>query len=242
MNFTNMCTRTEQYMDRTDLHTNCTADPTYIENWINDTRIDIALKYNFRYLYTEASASTVASTKKYALPSDYLGHLVIWCANKKLARIDAREADELTKTDSSQTAYPRLVPVEDNANINSTVTTGPPDYYIERGMEFELYPTPDAIYTTTISYYQQPATFDENTDYDYMSTFHYEAIVWGTCLRGAMFLDDDENTEKFGKLYERALTEMLKREQDSKHEDQHYRMKTYKDLDLTTLKRVLRVS
>jgi len=236
MNFSTMQDRVASYLDRTDL-------TTYIRNWINDTRVDIALKYNFKYLYTEASASTVAGTKRYALPSDYLGHLVIWCANKKLMKLDSREADELTKTDSAQVAYPRILTTEGGSTIDSTSTTGPPDYYIERGMEFELYPTPHSTYTMTISYYQQPLTWTsaQGTAYDYMSTFHYEAIMWGACLRGAMYLDDDENTSKFGTLYERSIMEMIKREKDTTHEDSHPRMKTYRDFDLTTFKRGFRI-
>jgi len=237
MNFGDIQDRTAAYLDRTDL-------TSYIRNWINDTRVDIALKYNFKYLYTEASASTVAGTKRYALPSDYLGHLVVWCANKKLMKIDPREADELTKTDSAQTAYPRILTVEGGSTIDASTTSGPPDYYIERGMEVELYPTPNSTYTMTVSYYQQPASWSaaQSASYDYLSTFHYEAIIWGTCLRGAMYLDDDPNTEKFGRLYEKALGEMIKREKDTTHEDSHVRMKSYKDFQLTTLKRGFRIS
>ena len=235
MIFGDIQTRVAAYLDRSDL-------TTYIQNWINDTRVDIALKYNFKYLYTEASASTVATTKKYALPSDYLGHLVVWCANKKLMKIDPREADELTKTDHTQTAYPRVLTVEGASTIDATTTSGPPDYYIERGMEFELYPTPDSVYTLTVSYYQQPVawTAAQSASYDYMSTFHYEAIIWGASLRGAMFLDDDDNTAKFGGLYDKAITEMVKREKDTTHEDTHPRLKSYKDFDLTTFKRGFR--
>jgi hypothetical protein len=238
----NIYLRVRQYLDRSDLQ-------AHIPNWINDTRVDIALKYNFKYLYTEASASCVAGTKKYALPSDYLGHLVVWCANKKLMKLDPREADELTKTDSAQTAYPRELPVENNSTIDATTTIGPPDYYIERGMEIEMYPTPSSTYTITVSYYQQPTswantsiTASDGSAYDYMSTFHFEAIIWGTCLRGAMFLDDDENTAKFQALYDRSLAEMVKREQDMKHEDTHPRMKSWKDFDLTTFKRGMRIA
>lgn len=244
MNFSTIASRVEQYMDRKDLHTDCSDSPTKIENWINDTRVDLALKHNFRYLYTEASATCTVGTKRYALPADYLGHLVVWCANKKLMRVDPREFDELSKTNHDQVVYPRSLTVEDGSTIDSTTTNGPPDYYIERGMEFELYPTPDAAYTITVSYYQQPTAYDhtQTTAYDYMMIFHYEAVIWGACVRGAMYLDDDANVEKFTKLYDKAITEMLKREQDIKHEDQHYRMKTYKDFDLTQSKRLFRVS
>lgn len=237
MTFTDLQSRVASYLDRTDLTTN-------IINWINDARIDIALRHNFKYLYVEASAATVAGTKRYALPADYLGHLLVWCANKKLMKLEAREADELTKTDSSQTVYPRTLTVEDESTIDSTTTSGPPDYYIERGMEFELYPTPGSVYTMTVHYYQQPTTWTSlsGSSYDYMSTFHYEAVIWGASLRGAMFLDDDDNTAKFGKLYEESIKEMIRREKDQNREDMTIRFRTYKDYDLTQFKRRMKVT
>ena len=235
MTFIDIQDRVASYLDRSDL-------TTYIRNWINDTRVDIALKYNFKYLYTEASASTTSGIKKYALPTDYLGHLMVWCANKKLMKIEPREADELTKTDSTQTAYPRALTTEGTSIIDAGTTSGPPDYYIERGMELELYPTPYGTYSLILSYYQQPTTWTagQSASYDYMSTFHYEAIVWGASLRGAMFLDDDENTTKFGALYQKAVDDMIKREKDQLHADTHPRLKSYKDFDLTTFKRGFR--
>ena len=239
MYFGTMHTRVKQYLDRSDVDDK-------IVNWINDTRVDIALRYNFNYLYVEASAATVAGTKRYSLPSDYLGHLVLWCANKKLVKLEGREADDLTKTDSEQTAYPRTLTVEGSTEINASITSGPPDYYFERGMEFELYPTPNAVYTMTISYYQQPATWaaaqTATNAYDYMSTFHFETIIWGACARGAAYLDDEEDMQRFQKLYDDSVMNMIRREKDSKQQDMTYRMRTYKDYDLTQFKRRMKVT
>ena len=223
------------YLDRADL-------TTHIADWINDARLDIALKYNFKYLYVEATCSTSASTATYAFPSDYLGHETIWCGSKKLMKAAAREYDELTETDVDAAAVPRMLTVEQGTAISISSIAGPPDYYIPRGMEFELYPLPDTGYTLKIKYYCQPSTFSVDADYDYISTFHYETIIWGACLRGAIFMDDEEAQTKYAGAYEKSVQEMMKRERDFELEDQHPRMKDFRDFDLHTFKRLTRIT
>lgn len=230
--------RVAAYLDRTDLDTK-------IKQWIEDTRMDLALKYPFKYLYAEATASTSSGTAKYAMPSDYLGHAVLWCGSKKLVKLTPREFDELTQTDVDAAAVPRELTVESGTSTTTTSISGPPDYYIERGMEFELYPTPDATYTLRIKYYATPSawttatTYDDS--YDYITTFHYDAVIWGTSLRGAVYLDDDAKKQNFAAAYNTAIQEMIKREKDFESEDQHPRMKTWTEYDLTTFKRMFRI-
>jgi len=223
------------YLDRSDLD-------TMVNNWIDDTRLDLALKYNFHYLYTESCANTVAGSATYALPSDFLGHETVWCANKKLARLTAREFDELTETNHDATANPRQLTIEDGSTVTETTNSGPPDYYVHRGMNIELYPTPGEVYVIRIKYYAQPVAFTADADYDYITTFHPEAVIWGSALRGAIYLDDDQKIGKFEGAYGNAIQELTKREQDFKNEDQHHRIKSYKDYDLTTFKRLFKIT
>lgn len=231
--------RVEYYLDRSDLR-------ALIYGWIEDTRLDLALKHDFRYLYAESSVSTTASTKTYALPVDYLGHATVWCAYKKLARLTAREFDELTDTDHEATAYPRALTIEDGSSVFQTENSGPPDYYVERGVNIELYPTPDATHTLTYKYYASPTSWTsidttDDANYDYITTFHGEAVIWGAALRGAIYLDDDQKAIKFEKHYQLAVQEMIKREKKFENEDQHFRMKTWKDFEATTFKRLFKI-
>lgn len=230
--------RVRAYLDRTDLDTK-------IREWIEDTRLDLALKYSFKYLYVEATASTVAGTSKYALPSDYLGHATLWAGAKKLAKITPREFDELTQTDIDAAASPRELTTEDGSAVSTTSIQAPPDYYVERGMEVELYPTPDAVYTLRIKYYASPtswaSTSTDDAQSDYITTFHPEAVIWGTALRGSIYLDDEAKKTNFSAAYDNAVKEMMRREKISETEDQHIRFKTFDDYDLTTFKRMFKV-
>ncbi len=235
MNFLTLQSRVVDYLDRTDL-------TTKIQNWINDARKDIALKKKFDYLYEEATCSTSAGSARYALPADYLGHLVVWCGQKKLSRILPREADELTQSDIDADSISLYLEVESGSTVLVNDTGyAPPDYYIDRGMEIELYPTPDDVYTLTLKYYAQPEDFTVNADYDFISTFHFEAIIWGAAWRGAMYLDDEVKKVTYKENYYNAIGEMIQKDQENKLADTRVRFKTYRDYDLTTFKRLTKV-
>ncbi len=224
--------------DRSDLNTK-------IENWINDTRLDLALKYNFRYLYSEATTTMTVGTARCALPTDYLGHLVVWMGAKKLMRVSAREFDELTQTDIDAGASPRQLPLEASSSVTTTSISAPPDYYVERGMEIDVYPTPNAAYTMTLKYYAQPEEYSTGStgdaEEDYIMRFHPEAVIWGAALRGSIYLDDEEKKANFAAAYQSATQEMILREKINLQEDTHPRMKDWRDFDLTTFKRMVRV-
>jgi hypothetical protein len=240
VNRLNLRNRVVDYLDRSDLNVK-------IENWINDTRNDLALKYNFRYLYSESTSTvTSAGTSQYSLPTDYLGHLVIWVGAKKLMRLSAREFDELTQTDIDADAAPRYLPLEGGSSVTTSSISAPPDYYVDRGMSIELYPTPDQGYTITYKYYAQPEAYDTgsggDTEEDYIMRFHFEAVMWGAALRGAIYLDDEQKKANFAAAYKSAIEEMVGREKTNQAEDTHPRMKDYKDYDLATFKRLVRVN
>lgn len=233
MIFSVIQSRTADYLDRDDL-------TTKIQGWINDTRKDIAIKYNFGYIYVEATAVTSAGSARYALPCDYLDHLDVFSNSKKLARVESREFDELTQTCST---YPDILEeLFTESGVLNDLTRGTPDYYVVRGMEIQLYPTPDDIYTLTLKYYALPSDFSSDGDYDYISTFHPEAVIFGAALRGAIFLDDEQKKTTYAAAYDAAIKEMVRREKDRERRDVKIRMKTYKDYSLDTFKRIMKVN
>jgi len=233
--------RVAEYLDRTDLGTSVSnpISATKIGQWVNDTRKDVALKYDFNYLYAEATISTSAGTAVYSLPADYMGHLTILCNYKKLMRVGAREFDELLYTDDAVIASPDNIELSEGSSYS-----GFPEYYIDRGMNIQFYPEPDAAYTITMKYYAQPADFftATGTDYDYMSTFHFEAIIFGAALRGALFLDDQGKIAVFTKAYSTAIADIVAKEKGTKTKDTHIRIKSWKDYDLSTFKRLTKIS
>ena len=231
MDAATLSARVEDYLDYDGLGNK-------ILNWINDTRRDLALKYDFNYLYEEATLSTESGSARYALPADYLGHLTIFCNYKKLERVGAREFDSLGETDSSASNFYPLLPTEDSTT--DVDNTGSPDYYIDRGMEIDLYPVPDKVYTLSLNYYAQPSDWTKGDDSDYISTFHPEAIIFGSALRGALYLDDEAKKTSYAAAYDAAIKEMIQNEKRRGGADKRPRMKDYQDFDLVTFKRMTR--
>lgn len=222
----------EQLDDRTDLETKIAA-------WINDTRKDLALEYDFSDLYVESTCTTSASSAVYALPSDCLDLLDIWAGTKKLARLDLKERDELSETDIDASWIKYQLATEQGVNDSYQ---GPPDYYVIKGNEIELWPIPDGSYTLLLKYYAQPTDFTEDADRDRISDFHFDALQWGAALRGAHYLDDESKINRFTPLYKEAVQKMIAREKRRRSSDRTPRMKSYKDFDLGTFKRKFRIT
>jgi hypothetical protein len=227
--------RTEviSYLDgRTDLDTK-------INRWIDDARRDVATKYDFAYLFTSATASTSAGAVRYALPSDYQGHLSMFIGTKKLIRISPNEFDAVHADDidiaATEASNPYLF-------TTGSLEQDEPDYYIDRGLEFDLYPIPDAVYTITLHYYAQPAAFTSDAEYDYITTFHTEAVIFGAALRGAIYLEDATKKTDYKQEYETRIGNILQREKDRKTSDLGRRMKSYKDFNINQFKRMVKIN
>lgn len=237
MDYGTIVDRVRDYLDRDDLGTSISAplSGSRIGKWVNDTRKYIAGTYDFNYLYVEATIMTSAGSAIYSLPEDYLGHLTMFCQSLKLARVGAREFDELTGIDTTPSDN---TPYLTTRNVSPS---GAPEYYIDRGMSFELYPAPDSAYLVTLKYYAQPADFGITTDEDYISRFHFEVIIFGAALRGALFLDDEQKITNYTQAFKIMLGEMLSKEKEKQKMDNKFRVKSWKDFDLESFKRMLKI-
>lgn len=231
MNFSNLKSRVSQYLERGD-----TGITTKIENWINDTRKDIALKHTFGYLLVEAYMDMTALEPRYSLPTDYLGKLQVFLVNQS----DSKKRARMEKVQS--TRYFADTYLTDASDGHTTVIDGgTPNKYVEYGTEFEVHPTPNATAVATyrlyLWYYAQPSNFTEDSDEDHISRYHFESIIWGAAYRGAIYLDDEYKKTQFAELYQRSLAEMLARENRMKTEDLHPRMKHWKDFGAAQMRR-----
>jgi hypothetical protein len=104
-----------------------------------------------------------------------------------------------------------------------------------------------------LKYYAQPTDYEvdtatddtagdsHDTSEDYIMRFHSDSVIWGTALRAAIYLDDEKKMATFAAAYKSSIEEMIEREKQKAHEDTHPRMKDYRDYDLTTFKRMVRV-
>lgn len=226
MQASDMRTRAANYLDRTDLN----AD---LNNWMQDSRHDLALTYNFHYLYKEATTNVSAGQNRYALSSDYLDHLTLFydeqgaSIGKKLGRVSPGTWDEMA-----------------GASEQTCAGSGVPEYYVIYGREIEVHPTPNATCTADggrlkIKYYSRAPSLTADDDEDYMSIHHYEAIIYGTCVRGCLFLNDLNNLSKWDGAYNKAKETMLRREKDREVTDnKSIRFKHWSDYSPTMMRRM----
>lgn len=223
MDYSTMKSRVQEYLEfaSSDIATKA-------GNWVNDTRKDLALKHKFGYLLTEAYISMTSGTARYALPTDFLGHLEMFLVNQS----DTKKRARIYKTQSP--GYFADQYFRDAQDGDTTITVGgTPTTYVEYGTEFELHPTPDATmassYYIYLWYYAQPTSFSANSDEDHMSRYHFEAIIFGATYRGAMYIDDEYKKQNFKMEYERAIVEMITREKQLNQNDLNPRMKHWRD-------------
>ncbi len=235
MDFSDLKTRVTEYLERGD-----TNIATKVGNWINDTRKDIANKYTFGYLLTEAYVGLTSGTARYALPTDYLGKLEVFLVNKS----DSKKRAKLDKMQSAR--YFADTYLDDAESGHSTVVDGgTPNKYVEYGTEFEVHPTPNSSaasdYRLYIWYYAQPTNFSDDSDEDHISRYHFEAIIFGAVYRGALYFDDQYKKEEFKGLYREAIVEMIHKEKKMDTQDLHPRMKHWQDYTASQMRRKMGV-
>lgn len=83
-------------------------------------------------------------------------------------------------------------------------TTGEPKYYCHSERAFEVFPTPDGIYTMELLYYQKiPALSDSNTS-NWLLEDNPDIYLYGSLLHSAPYLADDARIGTWAQLYSAA--------------------------------------
>lgn len=231
MQFYELVSRVCENLDRDDLSGSSlsTLGSTKAGHWVNDVRLDIANKYKFQFYYTEATLNTVAASAYYPLPSDYLDHFSVFCGDVKLTRYSMRNFDENISSDSTGT-------------IASNTASGQPYYYVLRGTQFQLYPTPADVYEITLRYYARPDTFSASGDFDVVSNAYPYAIIFGATIHGALWAEDRYAEQRYQPLYDGKIKEMLINEREKLTTDSHYRLKSWRDFEISHFGDMMRVN
>jgi len=204
---------------------------TMVENWINMTRLDIASKYNFEFLLTKATTTTVEGVSVYNFPDNMLEPYLIFMSDSS--------GSNLLLYPLSPKYYSNLVNIPEAFDLSSDV---PPYRVVFRGNYFEIAPAPPAGRTLTMYYYKRPDTFSSDGDSDYLLNTYPEAVIFGAAWRGAVYLDDQQKVSVFLPAYQQAVRDMIAREKRKQADRQGWpRFRTWKDFDPATLRRMFGV-
>jgi len=85
-------------------------------------------------------------------------------------------------------------------------TTGRPQYYAIVDGAFEVYPTPDADYVLELVYYEAIPHMSSSLQSNWVLEHNPDAILYGSLLHSAPYLQEDNRVQVWGALYQAAIS------------------------------------
>ena len=169
------------YLNRDDL---TTLIPTFITLTENRLNRELRVRANM----VRAITTTTAGQAFYDFPSDLI------------------ELRNITYDNNSQSHALRYLSPESVSREYGTVVSGQPRAYTNLGNDLKLVPSPDAAYSISINYYSQLRSLSDSVTTNDVLTQYPSLYLFGACLEGAIYLNDTEQTNRFGSVFQKALT------------------------------------
>jgi hypothetical protein len=187
--YSDLQTSVANWLKRSDL-------TSIIPDFITLAEARIARDLRLRRQVTNTALSTVAGTQTVSLPGDFL------------------EMENITLTNTTPPAALSVVTPEimDRKFPNGYVT-GQPVVYTIVGDAIQFGPTPDAVYTVSLDYYQRFAALSA-TPTNWLLTNHPGVYLFGALAEGAPYLMEDERTPLWDTKY-RAEVAALQQADDA---------------------------
>jgi hypothetical protein len=187
--YSDLQTSVANWLKRSDL-------TSIIPDFITLAEARIARDLRLRRQVTNTALSTVAGTQTVTLPSDFL------------------EMENITLTNTTPPAALSVVTPEImDRKFPSGYANGQPVVYTIVGDAIQLGPTPDAVYTVSLDYYQRFAALS-TTPINWLLTNHPGVYLFGALAEGAPYLMEDERTPLWDTKY-RAEVAALQQADDA---------------------------
>jgi len=180
------------YLNRDDL---ATLIPTFITLTENRLNRELRVRANM----VRATTTTTAGQAFYDLPSDLI------------------ELRNITYDSNSQSHALRYLSPESVSREYGTILSGQPRAYTNLGNDLKLTPTPDAAYTISINYYSQLRSLSDNVTTNDVLAEYPSLYLFGSCLEGAIYLNDTEQTNRFGSVFQKALDDVQRAEEAARY-------------------------
>ena len=183
-NYTELKASVANYLNRNDLTASIPDFITLTEGKLNrDLRI--------RASVVRAETTTTANTAFYNLPSDII------------------ELKNITRDTSNASYALSYMSLESASREYGGFSSGTPRAYSSVGDTIKLLPTPDSTYTIGINYYKKlTALSDSNTTNTILENYP-DLYLFGSCFEGALFLNDTEQSQRFGAIYAKVLQDVM---------------------------------
>ena len=86
--------------------------------------------------------------------------------------------------------------------------SGKPRFFGVVGGQFRIVPTPDANYTTELTYYAKLSKLSTSNTSNWLLSSSPDIYLYGSLLQAAPYLQDDARIQTWATLYERALNDL----------------------------------
>jgi len=190
--YSELQTTVANYLNRDDL---TTLIPTFITLTENRLNRELRVRANM----VRATTTTTAGQAFYDLPTDLI------------------ELRNITYDSNSQSHALRYLSPESVSREYGTVLSGQPRAYTNLGNDLKLTPVPDAAYTISINYYSQLRSLGDSVPTNDVLAEYPSLYLYGSCLEGAIYLNDTEQTNRFGSVFQKALDDVQRAEEAARY-------------------------
>lgn len=169
------------------------------------------MNYNFSWMKTEVTASTVDSQRRYALPD----------GSSTPLKFKSEISCELKDSDSNRIPLTRKLKndIENDPRFYDTTDTGTPDTYCIDDFDIWLYPLPDhsqnssTAWTINLEYYGYLADLSGDTDTNTLTNDYPLILEYGATEMGFRYGQDFEQADYWKNLKQELFLEMVRADQ-----------------------------
>ena len=179
--YTELKTSIGDWLNRSDL-------TSVIPDFISLAEAQVERTLRTRQMIVRANASFDAQYG--AVPADFL-------ETKSL---------KLTSTNPQTPLEFLSIDALDNKAAEYTAS-GKPRFFGIVGGQLRIVPTPDATYTTELTYYAKLTKLSSTVATNWLLTSNPDIYLYGALLQAAPYLQDDARIQTWATLYERALND-----------------------------------
>ena len=179
------------YLARSDLTSQIPDFITFAENRLRR-------ELRVRQMLKSVTTSTVSGDATVEVPSDFL---------------EIRDFVVMTNpiTPMSYSSPSTL------SNDPRTSEVGVPRSYTILANEFQLAPSPDAVYTLKLLYYSAPAYLSSSNTSNTFLTTAPDALLYASLIEAEPYLMNDARINTWGTMYDRAIASLTKSDESTQY-------------------------
>jgi len=190
--FTELKSSIASYLNRDDL-------TSIIPDFITLTERRLNRELRIRANMTRAETTTTSGVAFYDIPVDLI------------------ELRNITRVSNGQSIALSYLSPESVSREYGGIVSGLPRAYTNLGKNIKLTPTPDAAYSININYFATLNSLSDSVETNDVLTGFPDLYLFGSCLEGAVFLNDTEQTGRFGSIFEKALSDVKESEEAARY-------------------------